>query len=384
VDVTSSMKDESQNSVGFRTTKTVLVAPSAAPATVSRCVPGSAFIIARGEGPRRRFLVRYRLGGREAGAQYAGSFKRKGDAVLRRNLVAGFLAAGLGKEIRARLRSTDNDAVTVTEAGKLWLRGRLDIGASTARIHGDSLRRLDPLIGTIPVEELTVDDVAAAISTLAEALKPSTVRKSINVLQQALDHAQVNPNPARDRRIRLPRQKRTQISPPETEHVEAVIRALPARYRLPVLALDATGMRISELTSLTWVDVDEPAGRWRVRPDTSKTGMPRWIDPIDPDIHAAVCALTPREDRDLDARVFRHLEDTRLRTAITRACKATGTPHWSPHDLRHRRVSLLVLRGTPIPRVSAYVGHARGSMTLDTYAHVLLAPTELDYTALLA
>lgn len=81
------------------------------------------------------------------------------------------------------------------------------------------------------------------------------------MLQQALDHAQVNPNPARDRRIRLPRQKRVQITPPETEHVEAVVLALPARYRLPVLALDATGMRISELTSLTWGDVDAPRRR---------------------------------------------------------------------------------------------------------------------------
>ena len=117
------------------------------------------------------------------------------------------------------------------------------------------------------------------------------------MLQQALDHVQVNPNPALDRRIRLPRQKRVQISPPETGHVEAVVLALPARYRLPVLALDSTGMRISKV-GFTWGDVDEPAGRWRVRPDTSKTGTPRWIDPVDPDIHAAVCALTPREDRD--------------------------------------------------------------------------------------
>jgi hypothetical protein len=44
---------------------------------------------------------------------------------------------------------------------------------------------------------------------------------------------------------------------------------------------------------------------------------------------------------------------------------------------------VLVLRGTPIPRVSAYVGHARGSMTLDTYSHVLLEATELDYATLL-
>jgi integrase len=143
-------------------------------------------------------------------------------------------------------------------------------------------------------------------------------------------------------------------------------------------------MRISELVGLTWGDVDEHAGRWRVRADTAKTGMPRWIDPVDPYIHAAVCGLTPREDRDLSAGVFPDLDDARLRTAITRACKATGTPHFSPHDLRHRRISLLVLRGTPIPRVSAYVGHARGSMTLDVYSHVLLEASELEYERLLA
>jgi len=359
-------------------------APSTPPVTVPRGVPGSAYIIARGEGPQRRFLVRYKLGGREAKIEHAGSFRTKREAVLRRNLISGLLAAGLGKEIRKRLRSgADDTPLTVAEAGKRWLGSRIDISASTVRIHGDSLKRLQTLIGDVPIEDLTVDDVANAISTLAETCKPSTVRKSLNVLQQALDYAQLEPNVARDRRIRLPRQQRTQIAPPETAHVEEVVRALPARYRLPVLALDATGMRISELTELTWGDIDEHAGRWRVRPDTSKTGMPRWIDPVDPDIHAAVCALTPREDRDLADRVFPDLDDARLRTAITRACRATGTPHFSPHDLRHRRISLLVLRGTPIPRVSAYVGHARGSMTLDTYSHVLLEPSELEYAALL-
>lgn len=188
----------------------------------------------------------------------------------------------------------------------------------------------------------------------------------------------------RSPKIKLPRQKRTTISPPETEHVEAVVRLLPARYRLPVLALDATGMRIGELCGLIWDDVDEPGGRWRVRAETSKTSVPRWVDPVDPDIHAAVCALCPREDRQSSAQAFAELNDARLRTAITRACRAAGVPHWSPHDLRHRRISLLVLRGTPITRVSAYVGHGRSSMTLDTYSHVLLNDSELDYAEILA
>jgi hypothetical protein len=117
---------------------------SPSPATIPHGVPGTAYIIARGEGPRRRFLVRYKLGGREAKIQHAGSFRFKKEAVLRRNLAAGLLAAGLGREIRARLKSTDTDVVTVTEAGKAWLRSRLDItrtpSASTATRCGGSTR----------------------------------------------------------------------------------------------------------------------------------------------------------------------------------------------------------------------------------------------------
>jgi integrase len=68
--------------------------------------------------------------------------------------------------------------------------------------------------------------------------------------------------------------------------------------------------------------------------------------------------------------------------ALKRACTAAGIPRFSPHDLRHRRISLLVLRGVAIPRVSANVGHLWGSMTLDTYSHVLLDDSELDHGAL--
>jgi integrase len=38
----------------------------------------------------------------------------------------------------------------------------------------------------------------------------------------------------------------------------------PAAYRLPVLYLDATWMRVGELEKLRWRDVDEREGRWRV------------------------------------------------------------------------------------------------------------------------
>ena len=41
------------------------------------------------------------------------------------------------------------------------------------------------------------------------------------------------------------------------------------------------------------------------------------------------------------------------------------------HDLRHTHATLLLAAGTPIKSVSERLGHAKTSITLDTYAHVL-------------
>jgi integrase len=59
-------------------------------------------------------------------------------------------------------------------------------------------------------------------------------------------------------------------------------------------------------------------------------------------------------------------------------------PTFSPHDLRHRRISLLHLGGVPWATIGAHVGQRSLSVTADTYTHVLADETELDYPNLLA
>ena len=133
------------------TGKTVSVAPSTPPSTLPRGVPETAYIIARGEGPQRRFLVRYKLGGRESAIpQHAGSYRRKSDAVLRRNFLIGLLASGRPDEIRARLRSTDtpNGTVTRPDAAERWQATRVDVAAGTRRPTMSRSRRSFPASAT--------------------------------------------------------------------------------------------------------------------------------------------------------------------------------------------------------------------------------------------
>jgi integrase len=183
-------------------------------------------------------------------------------------------------------------------------------------------------------------------------------------------------------RVRLPRQEKPEISPPTAEQVLAVHALLPSRYRFPLLVLDATGMRLGELERLTWGDVDERRQRWRVSRAVSKTGRARWVA-VPPPVFEAVCALVPRDDRTPERRVFHGFGGDRFRTALTRACTAAGIPTFSPHDLRHRRISLLHLGGIPWARIGEHVGQRNLAVTANTYSHVLADEAELDYAELL-
>jgi integrase len=55
----------------------------------------------------------------------------------------------------------------------------------------------------------------------------------------------------------------------------------------------------------------------------------------------------------------------------TQACKLAGVPHYHPHDLRHRRLTIWHQAGVPAREVAHRAGHSRTSESLDTYSHVM-------------
>jgi integrase len=98
---------------------------------------------------------------------------------------------------------------------------------------------------------------------------------------------------------------------------------------------------------------------------------------------ALAATLPPREDRDLEAPLFLGLTDARLRTAITKACKATGTPHFSPHGLRRRRGSLHYKRTGSLAEVAALLGDSK-RVAADHYVYALTDYREADRSIALA
>jgi integrase len=338
----------------------------------------SAWVERRAAKAGTRYRVKFRVGGRESVPRYAGAFRTRREAKIRRDWVAGELAAMRVPDLG--VLAEPEAAPLIRDVAKRWQESRVDVAEATRVQHRSSLHSLLPLIGARRVDDFSAADVADLVAELAKTRKKETVRKMIVHLAMLLDHAGVSPNPARG--AKLPWEEKRELQPPAAAHVEAVHRLLPSRYRLPLLVLDATGMRLGELEGLAWGDIDEQRGRWRVSQAVSKTNRARWINVSQP-LFNAVLELVPRDDRTPERRVFQGFGGDRFRTAIARACIAAGVPTFSPHDLRHRRISLLHLGGVPWARIGEHVGQRSLSVTANTYTHVLADEAELDYALLL-
>jgi integrase len=330
-----------------------------------------------------RYLVKYQLGGRGTRKRYAGSFKTRREASIRQQWIAGELAARRVPDLAGFAEPMP--APTVGSVAQRWLASRIDVAESTKTRNGLELNRIKRLLGNRAVDEVSPTEVVDVVATLVgEQYARGTIRKTLQTLAMIFDHAGVQPNPARDRAVKLPRGEQEEINPPTAEHVAAVFGRMPEIHRLPLLWLDWSGARVSSVDLTLVGDYDEPRRRVRLRAATTKTRKALWVE-LHPVLAEAIEATLPhRRFRDPEARLFAESGADALRTAIAKACKAEGIPLFSPHDLRHRRISLLHLRGVPWARIGEFVGQRNLSVTADTYTHVLTDEAELDYAGLLA
>jgi integrase len=129
-------------------------------------------------------------------------------------------------------------------------------------------------------------------------------------------------------------------------------------------------MRVGELSQLEWRDVDVAGSRFRIRHGKT-TAARRWVA-VPAWLMVEIQATCPLEDRTAERRVFPRFSVDGAEKAMASACKLAEIPRYSPHDLRHRYASLKLREGVPVTDLAAQLGHARKSMTLDTYSHVLV------------
>ena len=82
----------------------------------------------------------------------------------------------------------------------------------------------------------------------------------------------------------------------------------------------------------------------------------------------AIEETCPLEDRTPERRVFQGVTEASLYQAMTRACRNAEVPHYTPHDLRVRRITIWHHSGVVAAELAQRARHEKPSMSLDVYS----------------
>lgn len=250
-----------------------------------------------------------------------------------------------------------------------------------------SIKRLVPYFKGKHMGEITRGDLdrlriqlqTEKIGRLGRPLSSTSVLKLLRtvhrVFKQAVRWGVIDHNVAADlEKPSTPMHKTRYLSSEERTRLQE--QAPPWLKPMLTLAL-ATGMRLGEVTSLRWDEVDRSAGMLHVSEET-KTGS-RMI-PLN---STALKVLDEQVRHVRSPYVFTtgtgaNFDTEERRNQITKTTisvmKSAGIERASFHTLRHTAASLMVQAGVPLYEVQKILGHSTASMT-ERYAH--LAPQHL-------
>lgn len=317
------------------------------------------------------------------------------------------------RQTRASGGSVENERITVAAYLVQWLAAAKPDLAGVTHDRYEQLVRVHimPTLGKRRLVELRPQHVHALYTAKRETLSETTVHHLHACLHTALQQA-----------VRweiVSRNVCDLVKAPRVEKYAAAVltrdqeRQLLAAARgdrleaLYVLAL-TTGMREGELLGLKWENVDLTAGLLWVRTALSvpKSGTtlkrPKNKSSDRPVILVSIAAdaLTQHKRRQAEERlaagdrwqdrglVFPNtiggfiLPGNFLRRGFWPLLERAGLPRLRLHDLRHNFSTGLHEAGVPVEQVSALLGHARTSTTLDIYTHGTAAMAEAARAAL--
>jgi integrase len=352
------------------------------------------WITDRGEA-REAWVVDYS----QLGKRHLKTFARKRDADA--------YHAEVAVNIRAGTHTPDSASVTVSEAGREWLKSREAAGIERTtldyyRSHLDL--HIAPLIGATKLSALTVPFVREFEDLLRQDRSPAMVRKILvslsGILTDALDRGRVAQNVVRNRRTHrngsaeTRHKHRLEVGKdiPAPGEVRAIIADLNGRARPMLLTAIFTGLRASELRGLRWGDVDllrnelhvrQRADRFGVMGAPKSAGSRRTV-PLLPMVANALREwrlACPGElvfpgDRGQPISMptaVRLWQGAQIAAGVVTGGQAKYT---GLHALRHFYASWCINRKAdgglelPIKVVQGRLGHASIQMTADRYGHL--------------
>lgn len=224
-----------------------------------------------------------------------------------------------------------------------------------------------PWLGGKHTARITRTDVESMLAAVADRLGPKSLHNLLGFTRMVL---RAEGSDAADGiRVRVPE---PDVRSMTSEELALWRRALPHdEYGEALLVLVSTGLREGELVNARPEDYDVGRRALRVA-NRSKEGAPtksrrhRLVEV--PDDIAPVLAIRKVMG---GRRLFAGICLRTLRRRMRATCKAAGLRHFTVHELRHTRITHLLLAGASVLWVSQQAGHASPAFTLQRYGHVL-------------
>lgn len=288
-------------------------------------------------------------------------------------------------------------SVTVKEAAEAWLeearagtirnRSGRRFKPATLRSYERALRlRVLPTIGALRLSEVHRRDVQDLIDLLlAQGIKPSTVRNSIDplrsIFRRAVRREEVGVNPTHDLEVPADDGRRERVATPN--EARELLAALPSFERAIWATALYTGMRRGELRELRWSDVDLVAGVIRVERAlddsgeiiTTKTEAGEREVPILAVLRAELVEHGLATRRAGDDLVFGRAARAPFipSTVRRRAIDAWDAVRLQPialHECRHTAATEMRAAGLDFKMIQSIIGHSSVTTTFDRYTHV--------------
>ena len=312
------------------------------------------------------------------------TFETKGDAQSWLSLRRSEITLGKWKSPSTESR------VTFAEYATIWLRDR-DLKPRTRDHYGKLLAaHLVPRFGGLRPAAITPDAVRAwhaDFGTTTPTMRAHAYSLLRTILTTAVEDRLLDANPCHIRGAGSSRRAIT-IQPATLTELEALVAALPARYRLLTLLAAWCGLRFGELTELRRKDVDTAAGVIRVRRGVTRVdgeyivGTPKSTAgvrdvAIPPHLLPAVkdhlrASITGGKDALLFPAAgdpANHLSPTALYAVWHPARAAAGRPDLRFHDMRHTGAVLAAQTGATLAELMGRLGHSTPQAAL-RYQHV--------------
>ena len=256
-----------------------------------------------------------------------------------------------------------------------------------------ALKRLLPWLGRRPLQQLTREDIEAALRAAQAKYRANTVRTSAAKLQAALSWAAKRGLIARSPAVGIekpPRQDSLEhLTPKEAGSLLAELhkrsREQPRGLVWQLRSVAATlalrlGLRRGEIFGLRWQDVDLMGHRLTVArsyrglpksnkprhlplPEDLATALQRWREQCPPTPEGLVCPVYYGGTW--------HMSTARAHHGLAAVLRAAGCPPLTRgwHALRHTMASHYMMQGGNILALSKILGHTDVKQTM-VYAHL--------------